>query len=82
MSPQKYSGFTYYWKRYPREICPKCGKKTYIQPSKAEVWHDLDWRVVRINGVLKQVLQRYCYLCGYKEPLDTEYWERKENKTC
>ncbi len=77
---QRCSGWQYYWRNYPREICPKCGKKTYIQPSKAEVWHDGDWRVVEIHGRLKQVLQRHCYLCGYKEPLDSEYWEKKEPK--
>jgi hypothetical protein len=29
------------------------------------------------DGKPVEVLQMRCYLCGYKEPLDSEYWEKK-----
>jgi ribosomal protein L37E len=75
--PQGYSGWEHYWRHHPREVCPKCGRKTYIQPSKAEGWHDNDWKYVKIHDRLMKVLQKRCYLCGYLEPLTSEYWEKK-----
>lgn len=69
-------GWEWYWQRHPRQPCPKCGKKTYIQPSKAAVWHDGEWKIVEVKGRQFRVLQKRCYLCGYREPLDPEYWEK------
>jgi hypothetical protein len=83
-------GWLIYWQRHPREICPKCGKKTYITPSEAEGWHDNEWQYIKIEDRYTKVLQKRCYLCGYREPLDVlkkrkeeelERWRRVRKET-
>jgi len=74
------SGWEYYWRRHPREVCPKCGKKTYIQPSEAgTVGNDGSgyygiMSIIEIDGKLVRKMLKRCYKCGYKEgqPLDAE----------
>jgi len=77
--PQAHSGWEFYWRHHPREICPNCGKKTFIQPSESEGWNDNAWQYITLDNKRIRAMPKRCYKCGYIESLDS-LQKRKEQE--